>query len=103
MKIPSEKSLLGRWRTDPSDVESLRTFGRVTLDFSEDGSLTYTAHLEDKNQVILLTYSIDDGLLITDQPSHPERQQTPFRIEHDGRLTLSYDNCDSHYIRESGE
>jgi hypothetical protein len=35
--------LIGRWVSDPEDVDGIREFGRATLEFDQDGELTHTA------------------------------------------------------------
>lgn len=55
MSIESER-LLGNWRTDPRDRWSLNEFGDVSLNFDATGSLVYTIHLPDKDQIMRLIY-----------------------------------------------
>ncbi len=45
----------GKWRTDPKDKKTFENYGNVSLEFSEDGKLTYTIHEEDKDQKMFLT------------------------------------------------
>jgi hypothetical protein len=80
--------LLGAWRTDPDDAWSLREYGDVSLRFEADGTLVHTIHLARKDQVMRLTYRVEQGLLITDQPSSPREHRTEFYFTDDGRLAM---------------
>ncbi len=92
--------LVGRWSTDPEDIESLQAYGRVTLVFGAEGSLRYIVHGEKKNEIMILKYRLEDGVLITDQPSAPREERTPFVLTPDGKLVLSYSQVQSHYVRD---
>jgi len=69
---PNEEQITGTWRSDPDDLEAIRMYGDVSLDFLPDGQLTYTVHSEGKRQIMLLTYRIEGDMLTTDQPSEPK-------------------------------
>lgn len=97
------KQLVGRWVTDPEDEVSRRDYGEVTLEFGEGGWLTYTIHGEASDQQILLTYTVADGMLITDQPSAPREERTAFRFTPDGKPILAYDGGESRYIRVTSD
>jgi hypothetical protein len=88
MKYNENNPLLGSWVSTPDEIKSKGE--AVRLDFSEDGQLIYTSLGETKDQIILLTYRIDKGLLITDQPSHPREEKTSFSITANGELILDY-------------
>jgi hypothetical protein len=94
------RALLGRWRTDPSDEVARARFGDVTLEFKDGGKLVYTIHEGGKEQIILMTFRIQEGLLITDQPSHPREEHTPFELDPRGRLSLYYDKDVFSLVRE---
>ena len=70
--------ITGTWRSDPDDLEAIRMYGDVSLDFFPDGQLTYTVHSEGKRQIMLLTYRIEGDMLTTDQPSEPKEETTQF-------------------------
>lgn len=78
--------LLGTWVSDPKDTESIRLFGNVRLHFTTDGRLIYSLLEEEKVQKALLTYRIENNVLITDQPSHPREDRVNFRITEDHKL-----------------
>jgi hypothetical protein len=67
--------------------------------FSDDGSLTYIIHVEGKDEVIVMKYRIDDSVLVTDQPSQPGEERTPFTITPDGKLVLEFGGIRSRYVR----
>jgi hypothetical protein len=92
--------LVGRWTTNPNDIESLRVYGLVTLVFAADGSLRYIVQGDKKNQIMILKYRVEDGVLITDQPSAPREERTPFKITSDGELLLQYGQVHSRYLRD---
>ena len=80
--------LVGTWRTDPDDAWSLRECGDVSLRFEADGTLVYTIHLPKKEQIMRLTYRVEQGVLVTDQPSSPREHRTEFYFTEDGRLAM---------------
>lgn len=84
----SPAQLLGRWKTDPEDIESIREQGLVSLDFQPNGDLTYTVHGERSDQVMLLTYKLVGDTLVTNQPSAPREERTPIRLTAGGKLIV---------------
>ena len=94
-----KQRLLGNWRTDPSDSDSLERFDSVRLRFEDDGTLAYVIETESTDQVILLTFEVDGDELVTDQPSAPGIERTRFRFTRDGLLVLERDGESSRYVR----
>jgi len=92
-------TVVGRWITDPEDVESVKLYGRVTLVFSDGGNLRYIIHSKDKDEIINLTYRIVGDTLITQQPSSPRQEESRFTVMMDGRLVLEHSGVRSRYIR----
>jgi hypothetical protein len=90
---------VGRWITDPTDDNNAGRYGSVSMEFSADGNLTYTLHAEKENRVMLLTYRVDDGSIISNQPSHPRKERTQFTITPDGKLVLTNNGVLTRYIR----
>src|SRR5688500_7776647 len=92
-----DERLLGRWR-------SIAGAGPepVTIDFDGHGSLTYTIHGPSGDQKILLRYTVEDGVIITDQPSDPREERTAYRITTDGQLVMLYGDEQSVFIRDAG-
>jgi hypothetical protein len=97
----SEVRLLGEWRTDPADVQSLREYGDVSLLFEPGGMLRYTIHSAHKEQVILLLFRVEGTSLVTNQRSSPREERTIFFFENDGRLVLKNapPSPPGHYVR----
>ncbi|MDP9178987.1 MAG: hypothetical protein M3O61_15015 [Gemmatimonadota bacterium] len=92
-----DKRLLGRWRSVAGVGPEL-----VTIDFEGDGSLTYTIHGPSSDQKMLLRYTVEDGVIITDQPSAPREERTAYRITTDGQLVMLYSGEQSVFIRDAG-
>jgi hypothetical protein len=92
--------LTGRWVTDPEDHQSLREHGRISMEFLSDGRLFYTIHREGNEQVMLLTYELKGENIITDQPSSPGIESTPYYLTEDGKLVLIFEGYQSFYVRE---
>jgi hypothetical protein len=99
MKISSDKKLLGKWESDPSDIRGIEHYGRVTLEFSDNGRLTYTILQSHKREVMLLTYQVDGDYLVTNQESHPRLEKAKFFFTDDDALVLDYGEHKSYYVR----
>lgn len=94
------KALLGTWSIDEKDMESIRRFGNVILHFTADGRLNYTFVSEKKMQRALLTYRVENNVLIMAQPSAPREDRANFRITEEGKLELeSLEGGTTHYVR----
>jgi hypothetical protein len=65
------------------------------LVFTESGELRYIIHAEGKDQVMLLTYRIDRGTLVTNQPSDPKEERTECFFTTDGKPVLDYGGTDT--------
>jgi len=85
--------LLGKWSSEPGSDEV------TTLEFRKNGQLEYTICGAKKDQKIFLTYRVENNTLVTNQPSHPREERTPFALTEDGKLVLTYGNQRSLYIR----
>ena len=93
------EQLVGKWRSDPENLDAIREYGDVSLDFLPNGGLTYTVHGEETRQIMLLTYRVEGDVLITDQPSAPKEERTRFEITSSGKLVLLYERRLSVYVR----
>lgn len=93
------EKLLGLWRSDPNDLNSLREYGLITMEFKHDGTLIYTIHEKHKEQKSLLNFKVENNIIITDQPSSPRIERTPFMFTTDGKLVLINGDQKSTYIR----
>jgi len=69
------------------------------LEFGSNGALTYTIHHRQKDEVIFLTYRIEAGMVITDQPTAPRQETTRYEITADGKLVLHYGGEASVFVR----
>jgi hypothetical protein len=98
-ELKEEHQITGIWRSDPDDLETIRMYGDVLLDFPPDGRLTYTIHSEGKRQIMHLTFRIEGDILTTDQPSGPKEESTRFDFTSTGKLVLQYGNRPSAYTR----
>lgn len=93
------KELLGTWKLDPSDIKSQQMYGNISIEFKSTGELIYTVHLKDKEQKMFMTYEVKGGLLVTDQPSNPNKEETEFKILPNGKLELSFGGVASLYVK----
>jgi hypothetical protein len=94
-----ETELIGTWKSDPSDAARNGVYGDVTLKFGLDGTLLYTIHEAERDQVMRLTYRTEPGVILTDQPSQPRPERTEYEFTHDGALVLAFRGRKTRYIR----
>ena len=96
----ASSALLGVWRLDENDVAARGRFGDVSLHFGPNGSLRYVISGRDKDEVILLRFRVDNETIVTDQPSSPREERTPFALTDDGALVLQYGDQRVRYLRQ---
>ncbi len=96
----TDKNILGHWILDPEDMTSLEIYGNISIQFKANSELIYTIHSDNRDQIILMTYEIKGGILITDQPSSPQKEQTKFNLVSKDRLELFFGGEKSSYIRK---
>ena len=89
-----DKRLLGRWDSIPGTTEEA-----VTIEFADDGSLTYTIHAAHADQKIFLRCRTEDDVIVSDQPSEPREERTQYRFAQDGRLVMTYEGEETIYRR----
>jgi hypothetical protein len=93
---PSSNLLVGTWKlmnsSPPLDPGT-------TLKILADGRLVYSIPQQDRIQSIHLTYVIEGDTLVTDQPSHPRKEISRFRLDGTDRLYLEGGGCQSSYRR----
>jgi hypothetical protein len=94
-----DNELIGVWKSDAEDVDGLSSFGQATLEFTANGALKYTVHESGKDAVILLTFRVEPGFLVTNQPSHPREERTAYQVRQDGKLSLSLGGQQALYSR----
>ncbi|HQR66341.1 MAG TPA: hypothetical protein PLB02_03005 [Thermoanaerobaculia bacterium] len=98
--MKTKRSLLGRWRVDPTDHDAIEEYGDVSLEFRDDGQLVYVIHAGEKAQLVYLNFRIEGGELVTNQPSAPNEERTSFDLRPDGRLILRFGRRESRYVRD---
>jgi hypothetical protein len=98
--VANAEDLVGKWMSDPGEVESIRNYGRVSLDFSDKGTLVYAIHASGKKEFIFLTWRVEGDVLVTDQPSAPKQERTKFSIDPGGKLSLLYADRRSVFVRD---
>lgn len=91
--------LIGIWRVDPADLATLKSLGDVEMEFDHGGNLIYVIKGEETQQIILMTYKVQGGSILTDQPSHPSPQRSKYVLSDDGALTIYFDGEASRFIR----
>jgi hypothetical protein len=91
--------LLGRWRL----LHAAPTIGftpGTRMEFRSDGELSYIIPVHGRDQVIVLLYRTDDGLLRTENPLAPHATATPFRQGPGGTLVLDFADSPAVLVRE---
>ncbi|MGQ7852788.1 hypothetical protein ACUN24_00915 [Pedobacter sp. WC2501] len=83
--------LVGIWNSDLDDEQTKNTIGKVVMTFTTDGQLIYDSYEEGKIQRMNLVYTIIGNTIISDQPSHPQVQQTEFKIENNDKLIMEFE------------
>ncbi len=91
--------LLGTWRSDPTDKAGREAYGKITLKFGADRSLLYITHHRDRDEIARLTFKIEPGFIVTDQPSVPRFERTAYELTDDGKLILNFQGEKSRYVR----
>lgn len=91
--------IIGAWVLDKEDIRSLEKLGEVLLNFSFEGILRYSIFNDAKESVILMIYEIENDIIITTQPSHPDNvERTNFKIIND-KLHLFFGGELSRFVR----
>ena len=93
-------NLIGAWVVDETDARALADFGNVLMEFGEGGGLVYTIRTQDREQIMLLRYWIEGSTIVTDQPSAPGIERTPFSLSDDGVLTLAFGGTPYRFRRQ---
>ena len=94
-----ESGLVGTWKPDPNDSTGASAYGNVTLKFGADGTLLYIVRESDRDQVMRLTYDLEPGFIVTNQPSEPRSERTKYQLTVDGVLVLAFGGRKSRYVR----
>ena len=94
----SDPRLVGEWRADPADAQARAEDGDATITFSTDGSLVYKIDSEASDSIIQMTWRVEDGSLITDQPSEPREERSAYNVT-DDVLTLNFGGIESRWLK----
>ena len=89
-------TLLGCWHLvrEPGDGAE-----DTDMEFRPNGELTYAMDAGDRWQIMRLTYRIEGGTIISDQPSAPQEERTRFHMESDGTLVLDQEGARTRFRR----
>jgi hypothetical protein len=90
--------LLGGWTLDPLSPGA-EAFGDVSMTFYPDGELIYTVHGPQADSIRVLSWRLEDGMLVSEQPGSPRPERTPCRVDPDGRLVLGAPGDEAVFIR----
>jgi len=94
------RRLVGTWISDLSDSVGNHGLGLTSLEFTSDGTLLYTIHEKDRDQIVRLTFRAEEpGVIISDQPSRPRGERTTYEFTDDGKLVLDFEGKKSKYRR----
>jgi hypothetical protein len=96
-----ETTLIGTWKSDPNDSTGTSAYGHVTLKFGADGTLLYIIREQNRDQVMRLTYHIESGFIVTNQPSESRSERTEYQLGEDGVLVLAFGGRKSRYVKVS--
>jgi len=94
--------ILGRWKAAPSPDSRPNPYGQVGLEFRPDGQLLYSARAGGVLQQVLLVFHLEEGFVVTDQPSAPKVVRTRYAFSPEGGLMLAFGGKESWYVRDPG-
>jgi hypothetical protein len=97
-KAEFDSRLFGRWRLQRSE-QDLPAAEDTIAEFSPDGALTYSITQGGKTGIMKMTYRVEGGFILSDQPSSPREERTEYRIDSDGSLILIYGGQPSRFLR----
>jgi hypothetical protein len=89
---------VGTWRLLKSDGD-MDTGEGVTMMFTADGKLVYVVHQKGSDQIMNLTFRINENRLVTNQASQPREEETLFDFDSDGNLILDYGGSKTWFVR----
>lgn len=70
-----------------------------TAEFHGDGTMTYTIAVGERSLVMEMTWRIDGGMIVSDQPSAPSEVRSAYRLLDADTLVLEYDGETSTFRR----
>jgi hypothetical protein len=92
--------IIGLWELVDEVPASGAPIEKQTCEFKKNGELIMTYYGLEKKSLILLTYEIQGDYLITDQPSHPDIQKSPFKLSKRA-LEIESDEGKAFYLKRS--
>ena len=96
MKNKYRNKFIGSWKLIVADT-SLDLGDNDEMVFTENGDLFYGIDAGSKWQIMKLIYKIENGILITDQPSSPNEEKTKYYFDEDDLLILDYEGAVAKY------
>ncbi|MDJ0811713.1 MAG: hypothetical protein QNJ01_16530 [Desulfobacterales bacterium] len=87
---------IGSWKLIEADT-SLDLGDNDEMVFTKNGDLFYGIDAGSKWQIVKLIYKIENGILITDQPSSPNEEKTKYYFDENGILFLDYHGAVAKY------
>lgn len=99
-KSDIEKRLIGNWFSDLNDELTRDTTGDVKMSFTPGKELIYEIREKDKRQIIFMTFVVKGNKIITDQPSHPQKEESEFYFDDDDKLIIKFDGIEGRFIKE---
>lgn len=92
--------VVGSWLLDPREPCDLVPPGEFAVTFTRAGDLVYSQRWSEGIERIFLTYRIEGGELVTDQPSAPREQRSRLVIDDAGRLHAHDLGAQTIFVRE---
>lgn len=95
----NDNRLIGSWKSDQSDEFTRTTLGDVLIRFTKQGDMIYTIKQPNKDQVIYLKYETANGMIISDQPSMPRKEETEYLLQDESTLFLIHEGIQTKFIK----
>lgn len=91
--------LFGKWTTDKNDKQTVSSLGDVTMTFTPTGELIYEIKEGERIQIINMIFWTEDSYIISDQPSHPNKEKTKYAFETNEYLFLEFEGQTTKHIK----
>ena len=79
--------LFGKWLLQQSQ-QDLPNADETVAEFSPEGALTYSITQDGKRSIMKMTYRVEGGVIVSDQPSSPREERTEYRFEGDSLVLV---------------
>ena len=96
-------ALIGRWRLAIDDVAARRRFGEHALELTALGDLVQSTVTPGGLTRVLLTWRLEDDVLVTDQPSAPKIERLKVSLLPGGELMVGEGTMASRYVRDDAK